>query len=578
MSKALVQFDRDPEYEKWLEEELQKSIYGEEFVSSGKKRRKKPKAWDFDPIAIISIFDYKEKDPTLSFELLRRMAERNIVVCSIINTRINQVSRFSYPARVREDKIGFKIRPRDPREKITDAVKKRIIEIEDFLLYCGLLEYNYIRDQFGDFLKKIVRDRLIYDAMAVEVVRDRNGRLAMFHAVDASTIRLAVPDDAYREDGRFRELSPTDIGYVQVVQGKRVAEFTFDELGYGVFYPRTSIDVYGYGFSELEMAVKEITWQLYASSYNGRYFSQGALPKGILNFKGGNLTKEKLDDFRRQWQAQVAGLTGAWKMPIVSSPDIQFIELQKSNSDMEFSAWMDYLVNVICGVYCIDPSEINFPSRGGSGDSHESALFDNSYEVKLRQSRDKGLYPLLDFIANFINRHIVSKIDPDFVFVFEGLDRRMGIDRLKAQEIEVRTFKTINEIRREEDMEPLPDGDMLLDSTFVNYRLQMKQMEYQLKQQELKLLAEAVELRKKLVELAQMEAQTGVDTNKDMEELAEQQDEILRLVETMLGSIKEEDDEQGESHQPDLGEAGSEDGETRDEGDPEDGETPVRDQ
>jgi hypothetical protein len=240
------------------------------------------------------------------------MAERNIVVCSIINTRINQVSRFSYPARVREDKIGFKIRPRDPREKITDAVKKRIIEIEDFLLYCGLLEYNYIRDQFGDFLKKIVRDRLIYDAMAVEVVRDRNERLAMFHAVDASTIRLAVPDDVYREDGRFRELSPTDIGYVQVVQGKRVAEFTFDELGYGVFYPRTSIDVYGYGFSELEMAVKEITWQLYASSYNGRYFSQGALPKGILNFKGGNLTKEKLDDFRRQWQAQVAGLTGAW--------------------------------------------------------------------------------------------------------------------------------------------------------------------------------------------------------------------------------------------------------------------------
>ena len=95
MSKALVQFDRDPEYEKWLEEELQKSIYGEEFVSSSKKRRKKPKAWDFDPIAIISIFDYKEKDPTLSFELLRRMAERNIVVCSIINTRINQVSRFS---------------------------------------------------------------------------------------------------------------------------------------------------------------------------------------------------------------------------------------------------------------------------------------------------------------------------------------------------------------------------------------------------------------------------------------------------------------------------------------------------
>ncbi|MCS7242925.1 phage portal protein, partial [Candidatus Caldatribacterium sp.] len=353
------------------------------------------------------------------------------------------------------------------------------------------------------------------------------------------------PEEAYKTDGRFRLLTKDDIGYVQVVNGRQVAEFTFDELGYGVFYPRTNVEVYGYGFSELEMTMKEITWQLYASSYNGRYFSQGALPKGILNFKGGNLTKEKLDDFRRQWQAQVAGLTGAWKMPIVSAPDIQFIELQKSNADMEFSAWMDYLVNVICAVYCIDPAEINFPSRGGSGDSHESALFDNSYEVKLRQSRDKGLYPLLDFIANFINKHIVAKIDPDFVFVFEGLDRRMGLERLKAQEIEVRTYKTINEIRREEDLEPIPDGDMLLDSTFVNYRLQMKQLEYQLKLQEMKLLSETIELKRKLAELAQLEAKVGVDTDMEFEDLKEERDEILRLVELLVGKRgKEEDDDE----------------------------------
>jgi len=571
MAKALVRFERDPEYEKWLEEELQKSIYGEKVAKKGKK----PKAWEFDPLAIISVFDYKEKDPTLSFELLRRMAERNVIVAAIINTRINQVSRFSYPARLREDRIGFKVRPRDPREKITDAVKARCAELEEFILHCGWPDYEYVRDEFGDFLKKVVRDRLTYDGVAVEIVRDRTGKVVMFHAVDASTIRLAIPDDV-RTSGQFRLLTKDDIGYVQVVNGKKVAEFTFDELGYGVFYPRTAMDVYGYGYSELEMCIKEITWQLYASQYNGRYFSQGALPKGILNFKGGNLTKERLDDFRRQWQAQVAGLTGAWKMPIVSAPDIQFIELQKSNSDMEFSSWMDYLVNVICAVYCIDPAEINFPSRGGSGDSHEAALFDNSYEVKLRQSRDKGLYPLLDFIANFINRHILAKIDPDFVFVFEGLDRRMGIERLKAQEIEVRTFKTINEIRREEDLEPLPDGDMLLDSTFVNYRLQMKQLEYQLKLQEMRLLEETIELKKKLVELAELERQSGVDTDRALEDLASENDELLKLVELLVGEPKgEESDEREEPDESPEGETGAEDGEARNEADAEDREARV---
>lgn len=509
--KSVSNTQRSEKYEKQIderieaaltarsEEELKKAI---EIDSSnklykGKRRsRKRPKFWDINPLNLITVFEAKERDATLSFELLRRMSERNAIVSAIINTRINQVSRFSYPARLRDDRIGFKVRPLDPKQEIDEKTKKEITEIENFILNCGV-EDGSVRDGFGEFLKKIVRDRLVYDAVCIELVRNRNGELVAFYAVDASTIRIVLP---HKEgDGRYTDPTPDDVGYIQIVNGEKVAEFTYDELAYAVFYPRSHINSYGYGYSELEMLIKEITAHLNASEYNSRYFSQGALPKGVLNFKGGNLTKERLDDFRRQWQAQVAGLVGAWKMPIISAPDVQFIELQKSNHDMEFGKWMDYLVNVICAVYCIDPAEINFPSRGGSGsDSHESALFDNSYENKLRQSRDKGLYPLLDFIASTITRHIVWKINPNYVFVFEGLDRRMGMEKLKAQEIELRTYKTINEVRREEDLPEVPNGDIILAPEYINYQLKLREMEYEWKREQLRVLEELIKENLKL--------------------------------------------------------------------------------
>jgi hypothetical protein len=218
-----------------------------------------------------------------------------------------------------------------------------------------------------------------------------------------------------------------------------------------------------------------------------------------------SLNREALLAFRREWQTQVTGLTGAWRVPVVASPDLQWIPMTQTNQDMEFSKWLDYLVNVVCSIYCIDPAEINFPSRGGSGDSHEKPLFDNSYESKLRQSKDKGLYPLLDFLAHFITVNIVEKVLPGHVFVFEGLDRKMGMERLAAQEKEVSIFKTINEIRKEEELPPIDGGDILLNPTYMQSLITRGNLELQKKEKELQEKQQIVTLKKLMLETLQLE-------------------------------------------------------------------------
>jgi HK97 family phage portal protein len=538
--KSVARIDYNQQWEDLVSERLQKAIF-----STSRRSRKSPHAWDFNPIAVLDVLEYKDKVNALSWELLQRMAKKDSIVAAVIQTRVNQVSRFCYPSRYREDKVGFKVRPRDPKATIDQTLEKKIIEIENFIENCGKEDNSVVRDTFPEFLKKIVRDRLTYDAVAVELVPTRKGELVSFHAVDASTIRLVLPKDG---SGSLQNLRKKDIGYQQVIQGDIKAEFTFEEMGYGVFNPQTNINQFGYGYSELEQLVSIITSHLYAESYNRLFFQQGSLPKGMINFKNGNMSRQKLEAFKRQWQMQIAGLTGAWRMPMISGVEVQYIPMHLSNQDMEFAKWMDYLVNIICSIYAISPDEIGFPSRGGSGtDSHERALFDNSYESKLRNSRDKGLYPLLDFISQFINKHIVWKIDPSLVFIFEGLDRRQGLERIEALNKEIRAYKTINEVRREEELPPVEFGDIILDPMYVNYLIQKEQIDLQKESTKLTNWVQLVGLKTQMIQLQQTEQSVnGISSgNSDLSEeeeaaLDQELDDVLSDDVPLLNRIKEE--------------------------------------
>ena len=269
-----------------------------------------------------------------------------------------------------------------------------------------------------------------------------------------------------------------EVKWVQVVDGTIVSWFTARELAFGVRNPRTNINLQPYGFSELEQLIHQITSHLYAEEYNSKFFSQGGTTKGIINIKSdpnGVGNKEQLDSFKRQWRAQVNGMTGAWKTPVLQVPNgIEYINVSQSNREMEFEKWMNYLVNIVCAVYQIDPAEVNFPNNGGvSGNG--GSVFESSQEVKLKNSKDKGLKPLMRFIESIINKFVVSKFSQDYVFVFTGLDEKSEEEKAELDTKQVKTWRTVNEIRKEHGEKPLENGDIILDPSYLNY-IQQKEM------------------------------------------------------------------------------------------------------
>ena len=434
------------------------------------------KAYYENPINLATAMNYKEKPSSLSYNILYQMSVRNSVIAAVINTRINQVSTFTKPKRFSTDGIGFEVRLRDPQEVPTKKQQEVIKSIEIFLENCGY-ENSNDTDDFDTFIRKIVRDSLTYDQACFEIVPDRKGLPAQFVAVDASTIRAASED--YNGETMWATSKPKkseEIKWVQIIDNTVVAWFTSDELAFGVRNPRSGINLQPYGFSELEMLIQQITSHLYAEEYNAKFFSQGGTTKGIINIKAdpnGIGNKEQLDSFKRQWRAQVNGMEGAWKTPVLQVPQgVEYINVSQSNRDMEFNQWMNYLINIVCAVYSIDPAEINFANNGGA--TAQSSVFENSQEQKLKNSKDKGLKPLLRFVETVINKWIISKFSQDYVFAFTGLDEQSEDEKADLDTKQAKVWKTVNEIRKEHGEEPIDDGDVILDSSWLTYHSQQQ--------------------------------------------------------------------------------------------------------
>lgn len=202
---------------------------------------------------------------------------------------------------------------------------------------------------------------------------------------------------------------------------------------------------------------------IFLANHMAVHNSAGSSAKGILNLKGDNFTPEMLEGFRRQWLAQVSGVESSWKTPVLQSEGLEYIDLNKTNQEMEFGKWMEYLLKVAAGVYLIDPQEIGFNMQGST---QHSPMFESSQEWKIKASRDRGLKPLLRFLAKMINTNIIDKIDDHFTLEFVGLDELSENEKHEMLVEQISSYMTLNEGRRTLGLNDLPGGDIPMNPVY----------------------------------------------------------------------------------------------------------------
>lgn len=388
---------------------------------------------------------FKDSKGILSFEILRRMGNIHIIR-SIVNTRIEQIQNFLHFSED-DQKEGFTIRKKtslfkESKKEISSAEKKKIEEIVEFLMNSGFNEKWDNIDDFQTFVRKIAFDSLTLDQLAFEIVRDKGWNIKKYRAVDASLIRFLDSVDPKQreqlEDYRFKGYLPRfcmtwdDQILINPTTKEPILYYPW-ELGFGIRNKSSDIRKNGYGTSELEILVELITGILWSVQYNMNNFSIGSTPKGFINVKNANISDSNMNEFRQAWSQMMTGVRNAKRTPVINGIDLEWIDLDKSNREMEYQEWAQFLVIMVCSVYRIDPSELGFSFK------NQAQIFgQDGQKARLQHSREKGLKPILIFLENIITKYIVSEIDEDYEFVFTGIEvedeeTQVNLDKIKLE-------------------------------------------------------------------------------------------------------------------------------------------------
>lgn len=449
-------------------------------VQEGKKQGIQSVWLDDRQVEILG--DWYERPTNFSFDMMRYMVDKTPVLSAVVMTRIRQIKRF---CRVNEkgEGPGFQIRLKDQgvTSKLGKAERDSISALNSFMTNCGW-EHNprqrarLKRDNFSNFMSKIVRDSLVMDSSPIETEYKKNRSLGMdgFYAIDGATIRLC-DQNGYRGDDEIYAL--------QVVQGNLRTAYTYDDLIYVPRNPRTDVLQGGYGMSETELLVNTVTGFLNAMTYNQKYFDSNAIPKGLLHLAG-DYSTEDLVSFKRYWNNMVKGINNAWTLPVMVSKNQEskasFENFGVDVNEIMFAKWMTFLTAIICAIYGIAPDEINFESFTAG----TSSLSGSDTEEKLINSKDKGLRPLLSHFEDVITDFIISDFSDKYEFHWTGLDEK---DPQQAW-LEEQALRTTNEARKARGWEelkedwanaPLNTVTMQPYMAQVNASIQEQQMEKQ---------------------------------------------------------------------------------------------------
>lgn len=429
---------------------------------------------------------FKDSKGILSFEVLRRMGNIHIIR-SIVNTRIEQIQNFLHFSED-DQKEGFTIRKKtslfkEGKKEISSAEKKKIEEIVEFLMNSGFNEKWDNIDDFQTFVRKIAFDSLTLDQLAFEVVRDKGWNIKKYRAVDASLIRFLDSVDPKQrerlEDYRFKGYLPRfcmtwdEQILINPTTKESILYYPW-ELGFGIRNKSSDIRKNGYGTSELEILVELITGVLWSIQYNMNNFSIGSTPKGFINVKNANISDSNLNEFRQAWSQMMTGVRNAKRTPVINGIDLEWIDLDKSNREMEYQEWAQFLVIMVCSVYRIDPSELGFSFK------NQAQLFgQDGQKARLQHSREKGLKPILIFLENIITKYIVSEIDEDYEFVFTGIEvedeeTQVNLDKTKLESGMVAMQDIFKKYSgREFD----PDKDIILNQVYQQVQTSKQQQE-----------------------------------------------------------------------------------------------------
>lgn len=307
-------------------------------------------------------------------------------------------------------------------------------------------------ESFEDIRRKYLRDILVYDAGAVEIVY-KDGKPYELYDVKGSLIRLDLD-----KHGNFKN---PDRAYVLVDRmnaANILAAFSIRELMYMIANP---VSGSAYGLSPIETLWDEICNDDEACSYNKKLLENSGMISGVLSFKGMGI--DALKKAQRYWKEEMK--RKGVKLIVTNNDDVKFIKVAESNKDMQFLEFQKWVLNKLMAVYGMQPIVL------GVIDDTTGKL--NSSEQR-EQFKQDAILPLLKLEAyRLTNVLVLQGFDYDDVVITheEPADINEEFDLEKCKVGCQFGVVTIDEARAWLNLQPVGDdrGKELVNSESLKY-------------------------------------------------------------------------------------------------------------
>lgn len=383
--------------------------------------------------------------------VLNKIASEHVAAQMIIGLRVSDVLQYSKLSH-HFWKPGWHITSLIPNTNISKVDLKKIREAETFIYNCNN-EITNARERdakriknFPSFLAATTRAFLSYDTISTWTDTAKNGVIKAFAPLDPAIVRLINPEVGYKGDKGI-----IAVGINEAMQVNQT--FRRDDIIWYVGNPRLDPNVFGYGYSRLEVAARLIESFSNIMELNMDSFNKNAIPAGILKLKG-NFTQKQIDYLNRLWTNIKKGSSKNWVFPVMKVPsdgDVEVLDLQEmKGKEAYYKEWMNMVMGALCAAFDFPVHRLGYKASGQEKDEEIKDL------PSWIDEQDTGKGVLLGILETVVNEYILWPAYPDLQFVFTGKSPKED-----AREYESRTVSmTIDERRALVDLPPLVDAEM----------------------------------------------------------------------------------------------------------------------
>lgn len=248
--------------------------------------------------------------------------------------------------------------------------------------------------------------------------------------------------------------------YDVIVNGKEVVIPAVEVIHIKKFNP---LNVY-YGLSPITVASKILGSDWYARDYNERFFKYDASTDNILTTEN-ELSPEAIERLKTQWALKHSGVKDAHRMTILES-GLKYQNLRKGPKDLDWANLIKLNREEILAIFKVPPAEVGI---------FEYANYANA-QIQQKIFWERAILPALMQIEAVFNEQVFpswSPSDEQFWMEFDVSEvealQENKLEKAQIQQIQWQcNIKTINELRGEENLEPVENGDVLYSDIQVS--------------------------------------------------------------------------------------------------------------